>query len=128
MLAELPTRIMKRGVIIVWVSFCACVGLAQGTINFANNPITLVSTAGPVGLPGPWPAGSFFFGLFIASAGTTDPHLFSFSGFYGTNLGVAAGRFSGGNGLKVPGWAPGTAMSFLVAGWSSSLGHDWNQS
>jgi len=111
--------------------FCVSLMLGQGTVALQNTPATLVS-AGAAGqgvsissLPG-----SYFFGLLIAPPGSRDPSLFAFTGVYSTNSGPAfPGRFIGAPGIlvPVPGWAPGTFMSILVAGWSASLGHDWQQ-
>jgi hypothetical protein len=119
-------KVMKRNLIILSLSLVTSAAVAQGLVNFYNNPNTLV---------GPWPyegvyaglplAGSFYFGLLTAPPGTSDPRLFSFSNVYGTN-GNIAGRFTGGSGVEVPGWAPGTTRSFMVASWSKNLGHQWD--
>jgi len=99
---------------------------AQGLINFANNPNTLVSAyiggnvATIIG-----PAGSYYFGLLTSPSGA--PESFTFTGLYGTNLvNSTGGRFSGGNGVQVPNWAPGTTMYYEVVGWESSLGTTFN--
>ena len=101
----------------------------QGTVTFMNGPGTLIS-AGASGqqtaIAGP--AGSYYFGLLIASPGITEPTQFMFSGIYATNVGTPfPGQINGGESIGVPGWAFTSTMSFFVAGWSSSLGHDWNQ-
>ena len=119
-------KVMKRNLILLSLSFITSAAVAQGLVNFYNNPNTLI---------GPWPygggayggypqAGSLYFGLLTAPAGTTDPRQFSFSNVYGTNL-SAAGRFTCGSGVSVSGWAAGTTRSFMVAGWSRDLGPDW---
>ncbi|HZR16622.1 MAG TPA: hypothetical protein VFE51_04785, partial [Verrucomicrobiae bacterium] len=47
------------------------------------------------------PVGSYYFGLFIAPAGTVDRYAFAFTGVYATNS-SAPGRISGGI-VVVPG-------------------------
>jgi hypothetical protein len=98
---------------------------AQGLVNFFNPSMNFV-TAGPVAQETPisGPADSYYFGLLIAPPGTMDSSQFTFTGVYATNL--ATGRLYGGTSVPVPGWSPGTTESFLIAGWSASLGHDWN--
>src|SRR5579863_1569934 len=95
---------------------------AQGTVVFINAPTTLVS-AGPMGqnaaIPGP--PGSYYFGLLTAPPATTNPGQFTFAGVYATNT-SSPGRLDGGEPAVVAGWLPGETRSFLVAGWSSSLG------
>jgi hypothetical protein len=103
---------------------------SQGTVVFANTPTTLVS-AGPAGQNAiiSKPPGSYYFGLLTAPPGTTDTSRFVFAGAYATNSAVP-GYFAAapsGYSTAVPGWGEALTMSFLVAGWSSSLGHDWNQ-
>src|SRR5437762_9804849 len=103
--------------------------LAQGLVNFANTPSTLVSALDPprYPLPGTIPLmsgapGSFYFGLLTSPVGANQ---FTFSGIYATNMSTP-GLFSGGYGVAVPGWQAGTTRDFEVVGWSASLGHDWN--
>jgi hypothetical protein len=109
--------------------FVVSIGFAQGTINFVNTPTTLVSAGGAGGQTViSDPPGSYYFGLLIAVPGATDPNQFMFTGLHATNHGaICPGQFNGGSNVAVQGWAPFTTMSFLVAGWSLSLGHDWNQ-
>jgi hypothetical protein len=118
---------MKIIFITLLLAISASMTLAQGLVIFANSPTTLVS-AGSVGQSAPisGPPGSYYFGLLFAHQGTTDPGQFTFTGVYATNRGSStlAGLLDGGEPM-VTGWAPGTSMSFLVAGWSANLGHDW---
>lgn len=101
--------------------------LAQGRIIFANNASTLISTNSAVGgfptgtISGP--IGTYYFALFVASPGTTDPALFDFTGAYGTN--TSSGRFSGGQ-PEIAGYAFGSTASFLIRGWSSNIGHEYS--
>jgi len=90
---------------------------AQGLVNFFNNATTLVSAGGATA------AAPLYFALYTAPLGTTSLDQFTFAGLYGTNQ-ATAGRFSGGGGLVVNGWAPGTSRSFYVLGWSSEYGRD----
>jgi hypothetical protein len=112
---------MKKAAIAIAVLLACSQPFAQGLINFINSPTTLFSDGSIF-----YFAGDRYFGLLTAPMGTQDPREFSFSGLYATNS-FAAGRFVGGNQIIVPGWTPGESRSFLVAGWSASLGHDWNQ-
>ena len=103
-------------------------GMGQGQIGFLNTSSTLIATNSTPGGPsmGPisGPMGNYFFGLFIAPPGTTDPAAFTFTGLYGTNL-TTAGRFSGGT-PEVPGAPPDSLRSFLVRAWSANIGHDYS--
>jgi len=120
---------IKRGLaVLVLLALSVSASLAQGTVNFFNTATTLVSNGiggHPIGYLHP-SVGAWFFGLLIAPTGTTNPLQFSFANVYATNLSLA-GRFFGGSGVMVPEWPAGTSESFMVAGWSASLGHDWNQ-
>jgi hypothetical protein len=96
---------------------------AQGLINFFNNSSAPITSGPPYsGSVIPGIPGSYFFGLLTSPVGANT---FTFSGVYGTNQAVA-GLFSGGVGVPVPGWAPGTASDFEVIGWSSLMGHDYD--
>jgi hypothetical protein len=117
---------MKKLAAILCLSALTTGAFAQGLINFANSPTTLVSaniggnTAAISGV-----AGSYYFGLLISPTGGAGT--WTFSGLYATNLvNTTGGRFSGGNGIAVPTWASGTTMSYEVAGWSSALGATFN--
>ena len=111
----------------------AATSFAQGTVNFNNVPSQLITTNNGSGITGSalGTVGSYYYGLFIAPVGTTSSNVLSgpwqFTGVYGTNT-ASAGRLSGGpgTGVSVPGWAGGTEMNFMLAGWSTSLGHDWS--
>src|SRR5579859_5700215 len=116
---------MKRIVSTLCLSMMAFGALAQGLINFENTPTTLISAVG-VGnattLSGP--PGAYLFGLLIAPA-PVGP--FTFSGLYATNIvSSSGGRFSGGNGVAVSGWAPGATMFYEIFGWASSDGTIYN--
>jgi len=104
----------------------ALVAVGQGQIRFFNTPQTLVSTNLPLGgVGGPISgAGNYYFALFIAPPGTTDPQAFTFTGFYGTNT-TTAGIFTGGQ-VAISGYVPGTTLSFLVRGWSANIGADYS--
>ena len=118
---------MKKLAGILCLSAVATGAFAQGTVTFNNNAQTLVSatinnqTAAISGA-----AGSYYFGLLTSSSGAAGS--FTFSGLYATNVVTASGgRFIGGT-VGVPGWAPGTSMSYQIAGWDASLGHDFQSS
>jgi hypothetical protein len=89
-----------------------------------NSPATLFSVknadGSDVGLHG-----TYYFSLLTAPPDVVDFSQFTFAGVYATNQSVA-GRFFGGTFLEVPNWPVGTDKSFLVVGWSASLGPTWN--
>lgn len=117
---------MKKLAAMLCMSVMATGAFAQGLINFANNPATLISTqpAGQQAAAMTGAAGSYLFGLLISSS-QTGP--FTFAGVYGTNLvNSTGGRLSGGNGIAVNGWAPGVTMFYEMVGWASSAGVTYN--
>jgi hypothetical protein len=113
---------MKKLAAMLCLSVMTTGAFAQGLVNFANNPNTLVSaTIGTSSAAINGPAGSYYFALLTSPTGGAGT--WTFSGLYGTNISTTAGgRFSGGNGVAVPNWAAGTTMSYEVAAWESSLG------
>jgi hypothetical protein len=119
---------MKKLAAVLCLSALTTGAFAQGLINFANSPATLVSAnigGNVAAINGT--AGSYYFGLLTSATGTAGS--FSFAGVYGTNINNASGgRFSGGNGVQVPNWAPGATMFYEIAGWSGSLGATFNPS
>jgi hypothetical protein len=118
---------MKKLAAILCLSALTTGAFAQGLVTFLNSSTTLSSatvngtSAATSGAPG-----AYYYALLLAPAGTTDPKAFSFpaGGLYATNI-AAAGRFNGGANLTAAGWAAGASMSYEVAIWSASLGHDW---
>jgi hypothetical protein len=114
----------RKGAFILFLSFLFSSVLGQGWVNFRNDSESLFSVrnaeGAAVGLNG-----TYYFSLLTAPAGTIDIGRFTFSGVYATNLSVA-GRFFGGSTVAVPNWAIGASESYLIAGWSASLGIDWN--
>jgi hypothetical protein len=115
---------MKKLAVILCLSALTTGAFAQGLVNFFNNPTTLISAGTPGNLQtlAANSAGSYYFGLLTAPVGSTT---FTFANVYGTNQN-AAGRFTGGNGVTVPGWGAGVTMQYEVAGWASSLGATFN--
>jgi len=119
---------MKKLAAMLCLGAMATGAFAQGIVNFANSATTLVSqTVNGQTSTISGAAGSYYFGLLVAAPGTTDPTAFTFTGVYATNSGVAAGRFVY-NGAQVPAtlWGPGVTKAYEIAGWSSSMGHDFN--
>jgi len=113
---------MKKLAAMLCLSAMTTGAFAQGLINFNNSPTTLLSAniGGNVAtLSGP--SGTYLFGL-LTSAAATGP--FTFASVYGTNLvNASGGRFTGGNGVAVNGWAPGVTMFYEIAGWASAGGN-----
>jgi hypothetical protein len=117
---------MKKLAAILCLSAVTTGAFAQGLVTFANSGSTLTTatinnqTAATAGAVGSW-----YYGLLVAPAGTVDPKAFTFANVYATNLSTA-GRLFGGVGVAATGWAAGANMSYEIAVWSSSLGHNWN--
>ena len=113
---------------IVWMIIVCCSmalqpAFPQGLVNFVNDPSTLVSVGPPgVGTVMSGPPGSYYFALLTSAVGGNN---FTFAGIYATNESFA-GLLTGGTGVVVSGWAPGTARDFMVVGWSGSLGSTFN--
>jgi hypothetical protein len=104
----------------------ACQAAAQSTVQLHNDNSSLVYTnslayGGTRGLTAPNP-GQYYYGLFLAPAGATDPAAFTFSGVYATNTALA-GRYSGTG--TTFGLAPGLTYSIQVRGWSADNGESW---
>jgi hypothetical protein len=130
---------MKKLITTLCLGALASAAFAQGTVNFANGGTTIIST-NSVGLGGTAgqadsTAGAYNYALFIAPSTVTtiDSSLqgllggpWTFTGNTATNGTVAAlrGRLNGGT-PAVPGWGIGQTNSFLVLGWSTSLGSSW---
>ncbi len=106
--------------------FITSLSFGQSWIDFSNDANSPVYTnalafGGSRGLMAQ--PNVYYFGLFLAPAGVTDPNLFTFTGAYATNTPIA-GHFAGGN-VQVSGWPEGVTATLQVRGWSANLGHDW---
>lgn len=121
---------MKRWIIAFYMAALGTLAHGQGLVNFVNSSTTLISYQAvwmnpPSGvLPGGAP-GSYFFALMTAPVGDVNVNHFQFAGVYATNT-VAEGRISGGLDVPVIGWAAGQARNYLVVGWPSFLGSNFN--
>lgn len=115
---------MKKLITTLCLTALVTGAFAQGLVKFSNSATTLV-TDSVLGSTTPAGAGQYFYGVFTAPEGTTDPFAFTFSGTYATNS--VAGRFQGGlnTGIAVTGWAAGDTKSYFVAGWNAGMGHDY---
>ena len=116
---------MKKLAVILCLSALTTGVFAQGLINFANGPTTLISVDG-ANIPS-GQGGSYWFALLAGNSGSTDYHtaFTQVGGVMGTNQN-AAGRFTGGVGLTMQGWAAGDTKSFFVVGWSADNGGTFN--
>lgn len=114
--------ISAGGLLLALILLFASNGFGQGEANFFNNPNTLIR--GPDGAPISGTE-TYYFALLSAPAGMTDPHLFTFTRCYATNMSVP-GRINGGWPVIMWGWPAGVAQAFVICGWPSYLGHDWN--
>src|SRR6185436_3705281 len=91
---------MKRVLPILAGLFCiARTVQAQGTVDFGNSLSSLISTNSSPGGPPTGlisgPVGSYYFALFSAPVGATDPAQFVFVGAYATNVTIAGGLRGG---------------------------------
>lgn len=129
---------MKKIVATLCVTALAMAAFSQGTINFANNTVTKISTNSVAGGGGSGVAQasgtSFYYALLTAASTVTtvDASLqqlltatWTFTGQYATNTGLA-GRLGGGSGVPATGWAPARTNSFIVVGWSANMGATWS--
>jgi hypothetical protein len=117
---------MKRILTVVTLLGAMAVSYGQGTVKFLNDGTTLINykadqAASPAALPAT--ANQFYFALFTAPVGTTNPDLFNYAGFIGANQAVA-GRFSGGV-VAIPNNPAGSHLAMLVRGWSANAGTTW---
>jgi len=127
---------MKKLLTTLCIGALACAAYSQGTVNFANNASTLVSTnaaytGGGTGTTAT-NLGGFSYALFTAASTVTTAGsaldlltpTWTFTTLTAANTATASGgRLNGGAGVVVPtGWPAGVTNSFLVAGWSSNLG------
>ncbi len=117
---------MKRLLVLVGVFGASVFAFGQGQIRFFNTGETLISTNSPSGGPAApiSGAGNYYFALFIAPPGTSDPQAFTLPEFYGANR-TTAGIFTGGQ-VTFPTYMSGTTLSFLVRGWSANIGSDYS--
>jgi len=113
---------MKKLAAILCLSALATGAYAQGLVNFFNNPSTLISSGGTATAA---VAGQYYFALLTAPANSTASSAFTFAGITATNL-ASAGRFTGGAGVAVAGWAAGDSRAFRVVGWSADNGSVFN--
>jgi hypothetical protein len=111
----------------------------QGTVNFANSSLTLISTDGvPMPVSG---TQQFNFAIFLGPSATVGSSgqtpLFSDSAFqivaaYNTNSTSLAGRINNRNNIDVTtglgqGFFPGSTVDFVVRGWSANAGATWSE-
>lgn len=120
------------------VAMTSMVAFGQGQIAFANGGTSLISTnatsiGGGVGATAPLGTSTFYYALFYSTSATTLAGMTQLGPDVAHNnaTGLAtntatAGRMTGGTGsLNAPaltGIAGGTAVNFILVGWSSNLG------
>jgi hypothetical protein len=120
---------MKRVLSAVFLFSLLASGHSQGTVKFFNDSTTRIlygrlTCGGPPSLL-PSVPNQFYFALFTAPVGTTDPEAFTFSGHIGANQAVA-GRFSGGV-VSIFNYPAGAHLAMLVRAWSANAGTNWQQ-
>jgi hypothetical protein len=115
----------------------------NGTIAIQNTSDTLFRTnnaalGGGIGAPITSTAGSYYYEVLTAPSSVTsvDPSLQDLltstwldTGVSGTNMTGSSfgGRELGRTVASALNWSPGTTQSFVVVGWSASLGSTWGQ-
>jgi len=132
---------MKKTIVTIAIAATAVLSQAQGLISTLNTTGTAVSTnTGSVSgsIIG---AGSYYFALFtspMAGFGVangqptlanvaTGANGWVFTGNTATNI-ASAGRLTGGNNIPtISNWAAGSTNSFVLVGWSTTLGSTWSQ-
>ena len=121
----------------IFAALCSTASLtcAQGLINWNNTRSTLISSGGQPIPVRTSEANTFYFGLFIAPHGTpapwpwvvSDPN-WQYVVDYTTNhtAMAGAGRMQNPGMTTVPGFPPGSTVSFLIRFWQSpTAGADW---
>ena len=124
-------------IIIIGLLIGANLSFGQGTVIFANSPISRVYTnsysGGPASGLTSTNENSYYYALFIAPttvtnvSGTAFSDInWTFTGNYATNNINRAGLFHGGYNsdgtVTVPGYETGSPANFLVVGWSANIG------
>jgi hypothetical protein len=118
-------RAMNKFLVAIFLGCSNSISISQGLITFSNTPETPVwiNVGFPLLINGP--VGSYYFALLIS---TSPSGPFAFPDVYATNVvSPTGGQFDGGT-VRVPGWQPGTAMYYLVAGWDGSMGSTFQPS
>lgn len=98
------------------------VSYGQGRVNFSNGSTTPITTQDGQQISG---AGTYYFGLYVGTAGTPESGLSLV--LLATNTALA-GRLSGGNPAPLPApWDTGTApnaypLTFQIRGWTAASG------
>lgn len=129
---------MKKLLTLTFAAAFAVGAFAQGKVSFNNGAATAISTnsvarGGTAGNTATAALGFYYTLLTAASTVTTvDANgqdlltpTWTFAGVYATNTPVG-GRESSGTATTTAGWALGVTNSYVIVGWSSSLGHDWS--
>ena len=105
---------------------------AQGTINWNNTSTTLISLNGSPMPARVSPATTYYYGLFVAPAGTPAPTSIYDPNWqniiaYATNHTSIVGRILSGGTATVIGYAAGSNANYIVRGWRTFSGNyaDW---
>lgn len=122
---------MKKILLLLGLLGLTVSSFAQGTVNFANNTTTRMTT-NTTAFPPPGHTPNiqgntqlgFTVGFYIAPQGTTDPNAFTLVGPTTTSLaGIGVGTFNGNGGTNftIQG-NTGQAIAFQVRAWQTSAG------
>jgi hypothetical protein len=111
----------------------------QGTVSFRTGPNIYIATNSVRGGPSTgltWPSSfasnAYYYALLVAPTNQTTVDVtfagWTFTGNYATNrtAGYVYGDYGSDPSVIVPGYYPGDAANFVVVGWSSNVGHNWN--
>jgi hypothetical protein len=132
---------MKKLLTLAVLVGATTLSFAQGTLLWNNTASTLISLDGSATpVRGADPMSVVNLGIFIAPFGTpapapspagfSDPN-WQFVGAYGLNSTAAAGagRMANPGQATIAGFAPGTTVNFIIAGWRTTTGGvaaDWS--
>jgi hypothetical protein len=106
---------MKKLLILSACVLATAGALAQGTVNFANTPTTLITSLSTgLGVP----TGSMTVGLYYGVVGTTDPTIMTL--LKTTGIAPVLGRYTGGTVTTPATTAGGAAAVFEVRAWSGA--------
>lgn len=109
---------MKSLLLTVVLMGATTLGNAQGSITFANGPLTavrFVAGGSTITLPSTIP---MVYGVFVNGSQTPVLPL-------GNNTGVSDGLINVAPLYQIPGTEPGQVVQLQVRGWSASFGTDW---
>jgi hypothetical protein len=118
---------MKKYITLAGLILLPLLGLAQGTVQFANTSTTQLSTNNLAGSSGLTTGiNTYKIGLYVAPQGTLNEASFTLVGTATNQTGLGNGRFNGGNPFAIPG-NNGVTIAFQIRAWSFSSGNTYEE-